>query len=368
MAAEDESGGEKTERPSDRRMGQARSQGTVAKSYDLSQVIGLIGAFVGLQFISPYLWMDMQTVLKRSLTSYTNTQLTQASLNSGFHGLLWLVGPKILLLMLIAAFFGAGCTAIQTKFLFSLALLRPKFRHISPLNGIKRILSIANLVNLLKSLAKLAIIGPVAYFAFAHLFPQLIGLMDAPIAHLLPFTSFAASYIFRRIVQLLFILAIADYAYQWWITHRQLKMTKVEVKEEHKATEGDESMRMAIRSKGLARARQRMLKAVKKADVVVTNPTHLSVALSYDPKPGSAPKVVAKGRGYMALRIREIAIEAGVPVVERKPLARALFKSVEVDQIIPYELYAAVAELLAYVYKLKGRNPFRTASASGAHA
>ncbi len=368
MAAEDENGGEKTEKPSGKRISQARSQGTVAKSNDLSQVVGIIGAYIGLQYLTPLLWLDMQTVLRRSLTSYTNTPLTQANLQSGFLGVLWLVGPEVLLLMVVAAFFGAGSMAVQTNFLFSTALLKPKWTHINPIAGIKRIFTVANLVNLLKAFAKLAIIGPVAYFAFAHLFPQLIGLMDAPLDHLLPFTSFATTYIFRRVMQLLLLLAILDYAYQWWSTNRQLKMTKVEVKEEQKAVEGDEATKMAIRSKALTRARQRMLKAVRTADVVVTNPTHLSVALSYDLKPGAAPKVVAKGRGYMALRIREIAQEAGVPIVERKPLARALFKSVEVDQVIPYELYAAVAELLAYVYRLKGRNPFRSRQASGLHA
>lgn len=358
--AEENDTGEKTEEPTGRRKTQARGEGQVAKSVDLSQVLGITAAFVALQYIAPMMWRDIITLTKASLTSrYATEELTVVALRSNFISLIALILPEIMLLMVIAALFGAGSTALQTNFLWSNKLLKPKFKHLNPISGIKRIFSIYNSVNLLKSILKFAIIGPIAYFAFFDLFPELMGSMKLPVAEMLPFTADATAQIFWKIIPLLLILAIIDFAWQRYNTHKQMKMTKVEVKEEKKSVEGDEKTKMRIRGMALSRARQRMMESVPTADVVVTNPTHFSVALKYEIGPGKAPKVVAKGKGHIALKIREIARANGVPVVERKPLARALFKSVEIGQTIPYELFAAVAELLAYVYKMRGRNPFQ---------
>ena len=366
MAAEDpESGGEKTEAPSGRRVAQSREEGMVAKSYDLAQLLNITAAFIALQHLAPMLWRDMQVVLRGGLASEKAYQaFTLDGMRHEFYGVLLLLVPKMLALMAIAALFGAGSLAIQTKFNWSTKMLRPKFTMLNPISGLRRIFSVANLFSLLKSIAKLAIIGPIAYGAFIDFFPQLINLMEMPMNQLMPFAGGAMWTIYIKIAKLLFILAILDYIYQWWSTNRQMKMTKVETKEEHKAVEGDERTRESIKSKGMQRIRQRILSNVRKADVVVTNPTHLSVALVYSFEKGSAPQVVAKGRGYMALKIREIAYAHKIPVIERKPLARALYQSVEVGQFIPYELYAAVAELLAYVYRLKGVHPLRKKSVS----
>lgn len=360
MAADENDTGEKTEDPSGRRKTEARAEGQIAKSMDLSQVIGITGAFVGLQYVAPLIWKDIQLITKASFTSrYSTESLTVHALKSNFLSLLLLVLPHIIILMLIAAFFGAGSTALQTRFLWSNKLLKPKFKNLNPLQGFKRIFSTNNAVNVLKSFAKFCIIGPIAYFAFVDLFPDLLGTMKLPLIDLLPFTAHAASYIFWRIVSLLLVLGVADYIWQKFRTHKELKMTKVEVKEEKKSVEGDEATKMKIRSKALQKARSRMMEAVPTADVIVTNPTHIAVALKYEIGPGSAPKVVAKGKGFIAEKIKAIAKEHGVPVVERKPVARALFKSVEIGQTIPYELFTAVAEILAYVFKLKGNNPFQ---------
>ncbi len=365
MAADENETGQKTEQPTGRRLSQARTDGIVARSQDMSQVLGMVAAFIALQMLSPYIWESLVAVFRGSLSGkFTHEPLTIASLHFGFTSVLSTVLPIVFLLIVIAALFGAGSLAIQTGFLWSSKLLKPRFSMLNPISGLGRLLSFRNLFNIAKQVAKLCIIGPIAYFAFIELFPKFLGLMDVQIDELLPFTASSASFVFWRIIWLLFVLAIIDYAWQRFSTNKQLKMTKWEVKDERKAVEGDERAKTHIRAKSMQRVRKRMMEDVKKADVVVTNPTHLAIALQYSMLPGAAPQVVAKGRGHMAEKIKEVARKHGVPVLERKSLAQALFKTVEIGQAIPYELYAAVAEVLAYVYKLKGINPFRNRKAA----
>ncbi|MCB0324000.1 MAG: EscU/YscU/HrcU family type III secretion system export apparatus switch protein [Bdellovibrionales bacterium] len=356
--AEENDANEKTEAPTGRRISESRKQGQVGVSVDFSNVLNITGAFIALQYIGPALWRDMQMLLRGAFTSDLAKQtLSPHVLEAQVLGVVRLLLPEMMLLMLIAACCGAGCTAVQTKFLWSWHLIKPKMMHISPMKGIKRIFSMNNYINVFKQLVKLSIILPIAYFAFFDLFPQLRMLMDVSLDELLPFTAFAMSYIFWKIISLLFLLAVVDLIWQKYRNYKQLKMSKQEIKDERKAVEGDEATRRRIMAIGLKRARDRMMQAVPTADVVVTNPTHYAVALSYSMEPGTAPKVVAKGRGHVAKRIRELARQNGIPIVERRWLARTLYKSVEVNHEIPYELFKAVAELLAYVYRLKGRVP-----------
>lgn len=358
MAAEDDSG-EKTEAPSSRRIEQARGEGNVGQSTDLNQVLSIIGGFLALQSFGPWLWENYIVVTKGLLSSqFFSREVTSEVITGELPNLIKMLLPPVAGIMLVSAVTGGLTSATQTKFLWSWKLLRPKFSNLNPMNGLKRIFGLNNFITLLKNIAKLAIIAPIAYASFLHLFPELLNLMERPINQLLPFTANALSYIFWRIISLLFVLAILDLSWQKWRTYRQLKMSKSEVKDEKKSVEGDETTKMQIRAKAMQRIRQQMMTDLPSADVIVTNPTHYSVALRYTAEDG-APKVIAKGKGYLALRIREMAADYGIPVIERKPLARALFASVEVGQTIPYELYAAVAELLAYVYKKRGHNPFR---------
>lgn len=363
--ANDENG-EKTEQPTGRRVSQARSEGMVARSAELSQVLSMSTAFLMLQYVGPAIWQKLIVLCRWGLTTeYGSKPFALGDLKYHFYGLLFYLAPEILLLMIITAIVGAGSTLVQTDFLWAPKLFKPKFSHLNPINGLKRLMSLQNAFQVLKSLLKLAIIGPIAYYSFFEVFPQLLTLMEIPVTQLLPFTGVTASLVFWRIIKLLFLLAILDWIWQKYRVTKDLKMSKVEIKEEKMSTEGDERTRFRIRAKAMQRVRQRMMQNVKTADVVVTNPTHYAVALSYAMEKGSAPKVVAKGQGYMALKIREIAKEHGIPVIERKTLARALYKMVEVGKEIPYELYAAVAEILAYVYRLKGKNPFRNKKPQG---
>ncbi len=363
MSSEGDSG-EKTEAPTARRVSEARKEGQIGVSTDFSNVIGMSGAFIALQYVMPSMWRDLQLISRNAFTSdLARQQISAETINESAIGVLSLLVPELLLLTVIAAICGAGTTALQTKFNWSWKLVRPKFSHLNPVSGLKRIFGVANIVNTFKSIAKLCIIGPVSYIAFFDLFPQILTLMDVPISQLLVLASGAASYVFWRLIAWLFILSTLDLIWQKYNTYRQMKMSKQEIKDEKKSVEGDEATRRRIMAMGLQKARDRMFDAIPTADVVVTNPTHLAVALSYSLNDGGAPKVVAKGRGHIAKRIRLIAKENGIPIVERKPLARALFKMVEVGGEIPYELFKAVAELLAYVYRIKGKLPSKARNA-----
>ena len=207
-----------------------------------------------------------------------------------------------------------------------------------------------------KAIVKLVLIIPLAYLALKGEADKMIQLIHTSLSKVFQFTGIEMEHLFWKIMYIQIAIAIFDYVwgkFQWFKSN---KMTKEEVKDERKSVEGDETTKRKMIAKGLQRAAQRLKKSVPTADVVVTNPTHYSVALKYDRATMKAPQVLAKGSGFVALRIREIAKEAGVPVLERKPLARALYSSVEVGKEIPYELFKAVAEVLAYVYRLK--NPW----------
>jgi flagellar biosynthetic protein FlhB len=358
--AEESDAGEKTEEPSGRKLIQARTDGMVARSVELSQVLGLSATFVVLQFVAPPLWRKLIAVTTGSFTTDLSSRAFQPNeLRLYFLNLVLYLAPEILILLLASAAIGSLSTLLQTNFLWSSKLFKPKWSMLNPVTGLKRIFSMQNKVQLLKSIAKLLIIAPIAYYAFFDYAPVLTRLMAVPLGEYFTITSDFLGHIFWQIMKFMFVLALCDYGWQRYSTKKKLMMSKQEAKDERKSTEGDERTKYAIRSRALQRARQRMMQAVKTADVVVTNPTHISVALKYSMVKGSAPQVVAKGKGLIAKRIRELAAEHGVPVIERKPLARALYAAVEVGHQIPYELYTAVAELFAYVYKLKGRNPIQ---------
>ncbi len=359
--AEDEAAGDKTEAPSGRRVTQSRQQGMVGQSAELSQVLGLIAAYMALLHIAPSLWNDLITLFKYLLSpEIISDPLTLKNLKKNLFLILYHLGPKLFTIMVIAAFFGAGCSALQTNFLWSWQLVKPKLSKLNPLAGLRRIFSLNNSVNLIKQICKLAIIFPIAYYTFFDLLPQFNRIPDLATSTILTVTADMATLVFKKIISLLFLLALADFFWQRYSVRKKMMMSKVEVKEERKAMEGDETIRKKIIAIGLQRARERMMKNVPKADVVVTNPTHIAVALVYSGEMGSAPQVVAKGQGHIAERIKEVARRHGVPIVERKPLARALFKVVEVGGEIPQDLFRAVAEILAYVYRLKGKNPIKS--------
>jgi flagellar biosynthetic protein FlhB len=261
-----------------------------------------------------------------------------------------IIGPMLLCLLLIVL----AANFAQVGFLLAPQALSPKLSRLSPITGLRRIFSLKSLVELLKSILKLVIVGCVAWSAISgewrHVFP-LVGSSPWTIgSHL----GEVALRIGLRIGLVILALALLDYFYQRWEHERSLKMTKKEVKDEYKQREGDPKVKARIRQKQREMAMRRMMAAIPDADVVITNPQHLAVAIRYDRDTMAAPTVVAKGADFVAQRILEIADAHGVTILEDKPLARALYQSVEIDSQIPMALYKAVAEILAYVYRQKG--------------
>ncbi len=345
---------ERTEDPTPKRMEQLRKDGGVHVSTELAQVLSLIAGFLALRLVWKGLFEDIIFLMQSAFARIKDTtQIDYKEVYEGTLSIIYLIGPKIFLQLMVVAVVVTLAIMIQTKWNVKEKKIDIKFSNLNPINGIKKIFSVNGIVNTLKSLAKLALIIPIGYFGLKSFAPSMVMLMHHSIKEVFSFTGDAMATLFWRISYVLIALAIFDY---FWGKHQWLKvnrMTKEEVKDERKAIEGDEATKRKIQSKGLQRIAQRIFQSVPQADVVITNPTHFAVALKYDKEKAPAPIVVAKGQDYLAQRIKEIAREHNVPIIERKPLARALYASVDVGQQIPKELFKAVAQVLAYVYKLR---------------
>ena len=355
--AENSTPEERTEAPTERRMGQLRQEGQIFHSTEIVTVISMMTGFVLLTMTVSSLQAGLQQVMLLCYRGITDPEvLSYARLSRDFGLILSILAPDLLIIVLGVGGMSALAVMLQTNWNVKAKWINFRFDFLNPIQGLRRILSLQGFVNTLKAIAKLCIIMPIAYFALREFAPQMVQLVHLSIEQVMAYTGQGVATIFWRIIYVLIALAAFDF---FWGREQWLKMnrmTKDEVKDERKSLEGDEETKKKIQQKGLMRIMQRIRSAVPKADVVVTNPTHISVALKYDRGAMGAPTVVAKGKGFLALRIREIAREAGVPVLERKPLARALYESVEVGREIPGALFKAVAEVLAYVYRL--RNPY----------
>lgn len=346
---------ERTELPSGRRLGEMRREGQIYFSSEVAQITTMTVGFLVICRIVPSLFSGLQEVLRITLAGLdTRTPLSANNVGRWFLWALWYVSPLLLFLFVTNSVVATLAVMLQTKWNIKSPLIRFKFSMLNPLGGIRRIFSPAGFFNTLKALGKLLLVGPIAFFAIKASTKDAVLLPFRGIDGLLSATGAGISTVFWRMLGVFMAIAAVDYVYGKFRWHRQNNMTKQEVKEEHKSQEGDEASKKKMISKGRARLIQKIASTVPKADVVITNPTHFAVALRYDREKMGAPEVVAKGTGYLALRIREIAREAGVPIVERKLLARALYASVKVGQQIPSELYRAVAEVLGYVYRIKG--------------
>jgi len=353
---------EKTEAPTTRRIQESREKGQVAKSPDLSAAIGLLTGMILLNIYGPRIMTGFRSLLQQSLRldrvplePDTIIEHATAMVTSNA----WRMLAPFFLVLLIAAIV---VNLFQVGFILSTTPITPTFEKISILKGIQRLFSARTAMRMVMSLGKVAIITTVAFFTIKAYIPAIINVGDVSFIEVF---GIGADLMFKlglRIAVILLILAIIDYAYQKYKHTQDLRMTKEEVKEEMKRMEGDPIVRQRRRAVARQLAAQRMGQAVPKADVVITNPTHLAIALKYDHAADPAPKVVARGADFMAKRIREIANENGVPIVERKPLAQALYKSCQVGDYVPPELYKAVAEVLAYIFELAGKGFRRTAA------
>ena len=347
--------GEKTEAPTPRRLQEAKEKGQVAKSTDLSAAVGLLAALILLNIYGPAILEGFMEILRKSLWLENVSLSGQGIVDEGWKVLvrhsLGMIVPFLLILMIVAIV----VNLVQVGFVFSGTPITPSLDKISPLRGFERLFSKRTAVRLIMNLGKVAIVAAVAYITIKNFLPSLVGLSSLSYTEVIGRGAHLIFILGLRMSAVLLILALIDYFFQKIQTTQDLRMTKEEVKEELKRMEGDPIMRQRRRSVARQLAMQRMSQAVPKADVVITNPTELAIALKYDHATMSAPKVVARGAGFIAQRIREIAIENKVPIVQRKPLAQALYKSCEVGDYVPPELYKAVAEVLAYVFELAGK-------------
>lgn len=350
-----EDAADKTEEPTGKKVSEARNKGMVAKSADLNAAVGLLAAVLLIWIFSDRLIDGMKTAMTQSFTSIGTFQSTPENFPTifmqGFVGIIWMLAPVV-----------GGITAIsiaiqiyQVGFFWSTEPLGPHFGKIFALSGFTKIFSPTSFVEILKSVAKMVIVGTMAYKVVHKHYAEYLLLADMELpqfCHLL--FSVCMEVIIKSSIILL-ILGIADLIYQKRKNHKELKMTKQEVKDEARSSEGDPHIKGKIKSLRMQMHKNLMMKELPKATVVITNPTFLAIAIRYDQGVDAAPVVVAKGKRIIAERIRDVAKENHIPLIEDKPLARSMYDVAEVGEEIPQEFFAAVAEILAYVYSLKGQ-------------
>ncbi len=346
---------DKTEEPSAQRLEDFREEGQVAQSRELTSLFVLLAALAVMYGMGPAMASDFMNFMRRMFFEAAVTELT-AERAAMLLKLCLAESAKIVLPIAAAGFVaGVAGSVVQFGFLFSWAPLEPKFERINPLSGLQRVVSLSSLMEGLKSVLKLVAVITITYFLLKKEIVGSPGVMDMDSSQFISYMSSTAFRLVSGVCIGLFVVAALDFAYQKFRYRKSLMMTKQEVKQEHKQREGDPLLKARVRSLQREMARKRMMQEVPKADVIVTNPTHIAVALRYDGEKMAAPRVVAKGADLVAQRIKELARKNGVPLVENVPLARALHKSVKVGGVVPRNLYQAVAEVLAYVYRLKGK-------------
>lgn len=354
-------GGEKTEEPTAKKKEDTRKDGKVAKSKELSSGVELIALFLILKFWIGNMgeqFLELFHNIYERFSDYT-TYWGGSIVRKDYHILFQSIYVDILIMLL--PFFAVGIVLafavnmIQFKFKVSTKPLQPKFNKLNPLNGFKRMFSAEKLMELAKSILKIALIGYVIYSTIKDDWVYLYKFYDMPLTQAIGLIGEVVINLGLKISLFFMVIAFADFAYQKYKFNKDIKMTKQEVKDEYKNAEGDPQIKGKIRQKMREVSQRRMMQDVARADVVITNPTHFAVAIKYDPDVSAAPIVLAKGADYLAQKIKGIARENGVEIVENKPLARMLYANVDIGQEIPPELYQAVAEVLAMVYKMQGK-------------
>lgn len=346
-----ESSGEKTEKPTGKKRGDARKEGNVPQSKEVTIAITMIVSFYAFRFLYPMIKEQVLSVIVKYFEMVNiKTEMTSSDANEIFISAFLSYALASFPLLILTGISAILISAAQTKMLVNFKSLRPKFNRMNPLQGIKKFFSLKGFIEVIKSLLKIFFLIYIIYVCIKDRLKEFPRLIDSEIEYVVSFTGSVLFEIIKKIVIAFSVLAIADYIYQRFQYEKNLKMTKQEVKEEYKSTEGDPQIKGRIKSKQREIARQRMLQDVPDADVVIKNPTHFAVALKYENEKQSAPVVLAKGQDYLALKIIDIAEKNNVSVVENIPLARALYATVEIGQEIPGEFYNPVAEVLAYIY------------------
>jgi len=348
-------GQERTEQATPKRKQEARKKGQVAQSKEISSVMILMVCMAFFYFGGSWMFWHLSEFITNIYQNINILRFNDVTAASAFavdisYKLLAVLFPFLIPI----AIAGFVANVFQVGFQVNSEAIAPKFSKLNPISGVKRVISLKSLVELGKSIIKIIFIGSIAYILVKSDMKAFPALIHQEVGQILVFIARASLKICFFVCLAMLVLSVLDYIYQRWQHEKDLKMTKQEVKDEQRQTYGDPKVKARIRGVQMEMARRRMMEAVPEADVVITNPTHLAIALKFDAQEMIAPRILAKGAGHVALRIREIAEENQIPIVEEKPLAQGLYKMVEIGDYIPAELYRAVAEVLAYVYRLKG--------------
>jgi len=352
----EQEGQEKTEVPTEKKRRESREEGQVAFSKELSSAALLAGIVLTLVATSPIILDAMRQLMSQIFRDLA--QRKEVSIDSIFTlsgEILSIILPAFAPFAAVIIFAGIFASVLQVGVMITFKAISPKFNKISPLTGLKRLFSSQSLADFLKSMAKLIIVGFVGYLTYIDKITELNGLSVSTPESILIYNFTVVAEVAGKIVLALVAIAIFDYFYQRWHHEQQLMMTKQEVKDETKQTEGDPQLKARIRQIQREMSNARMMQEVPKADAVIVNPTHFSVAILYDRDVMTAPEVIAKGADHLALRMRTVARENNVPILERPELARDLYANVEIGDDIPERFYKAIAEILAFVYRLRKR-------------
>lgn len=345
--------GEKTEKATPKKRRDERKKGNIPKSQDIIVVVSLIGCFMALKLLAPF--------MQEAVSGFTVTIIDEIGTLDEFSNdiaaivlidLMEAAAKATLPLLFISISLSVIATGVQTKWLFSKENLTPKFNRLDPIKGIGKMFALRNLVELIKNILKISLLLYLIYNFVEDRMIEVSSLMNMDIGSSANYVIIEATQLVKLVCMWFVAIAGFDFLYQRWDYERQIKMSKQEIKEEYKQTEGDPQIKGRIKQMQQERARSRMMQAVPTADVVIKNPTHFAVALKYDPDVNNAPILVAKGQDELALRIIKVAEENDVYVREDKPLARYLYSTTNLNQEIPPDLYGTIAEILIYIYKL----------------
>lgn len=345
---------EKTEEATPKRKADARNKGQVAKSVEINSAFIILAAFLALKLISPMIYHELSNYMRLIFSTVARSDFTIVEAHVLFIDFAIVFLKAALPVMVVILIISLAANMLQVGFHFTLEPIMPKFEKLNPLTGFQRLFSKRSLVELVKSFIKIGVVG---YFIYRFILKETMELPKLINLELIESLQLAGSLILELAFQIgtvILVLAVLDYFYQWWQHNESLKMSKQEIKEEFKQSEGNPQIKGKIKERQRAMAMQRMMQEIPKASVVVTNPTHYAVALKYE-KDMAAPIVVAKGQDFLAQRIKDAAKKHGVAIVENKPLARSLYSATDIGEAVPPELYQAIAEVLAYVYRLKKR-------------
>jgi flagellar biosynthetic protein FlhB len=346
---------EKTEKATPKKKQESRNKGQVAKSQDVATAMIMLGVFLALFFIGGWMTSIFLSLFKKSFMEYMLWEISIENVSTVFQQVTMEAAKAVIPVMTVALVAGVFANYIQVGFLFTTEPLIMKLDKIDPIQGFKRIFSVRAIVEMLKSIFKISFVSVVVYSVLYTRKEEIFLLSQKSLGDALALISTLTFQIGLIVSIILLFISILDYLYQKYDFEKNIKMSKQDVKDEYKKTEGDPLIKGKIKERQRQMAMKRMMQEVPKADVIITNPTHFAVALKYNAEVMIAPEVIAKGVDQVALKIKEIAKEHEIMTVENKPLARALYHQVEIGEGVPEDLFKAVAEVLAYVYKIKGK-------------